>query len=74
MMDTGRVVVVDRVLPPEGDPGHRSAAFLDIFFLVMEGGRIRTIEDFDKILDAAGFHLTRTAPVGGGFHVLEYSQ
>lgn len=74
MMDIGRVVVVDRVLPPEGDPGHRSAAFLDIFFLVMEGGRIRTIEDFDKILDAAGFHLTRTAPVGGGFHVLEYSQ
>ena len=29
----GRIVVVDRVLPPPNDPGHRSAAFLDLFFL-----------------------------------------
>jgi hypothetical protein len=71
MGDAGRIVVVDRVLPTAGDPGHRSAAFLDLFFLVMEGGCIRTSEEFTRLFEAAGFRLTRTVPVGGGFYVLE---
>ena len=73
MGDGGRILVVDRVLPPTDDPGHRSAAFLDLFFLLMEGGRIRTQEEFEELFEAAGFHLVRTFPVGGGFYVLEGS-
>ena len=73
MGDGGRIMVVDRVLPPTDDPGHRSAAFLDLFFLLMEGGRIRTQEEYEALFEAAGFHLVRTFPVGGGFYVLEGS-
>lgn len=71
MEDGGRIVVVDRVLPPADDSNHRSTAFLDLFFLVMEGGCIRTREEFSQLFEAAGFSLIRTAPVGGGFYVLE---
>ena len=73
MGDGGRILVVDRVLPPTDDPGHRSAAFLDLFFLLMEGGRIRTQEEYERLFEAAGFHLIRTFPVNGGFYVLEGS-
>jgi hypothetical protein len=71
MGDNGRIVVVDRVLPPVSDPGHRSAAFLDLFFLVLEGGRIRTEQEFERLFEAAGFRLARSVPAGGGFHVLQ---
>lgn len=73
MGDGGRILVVDRVLPPTDDPGHRSAAFLDLFFLLMEGGRIRTQKEYEGLFEAADFHLIRTFPVGGGFYVLEGS-
>jgi SAM-dependent methyltransferase len=71
MGDGGRILVVDRVLPPTDDPDHRSAVFLDLFFLLMEGGRLRTEEEYEGLFEAAGFHLIRTFPVGGGFYVLE---
>jgi hypothetical protein len=71
MGDAGRIVVVDRVLPPPNDPSHRSAAFLDLFFLVMEGGCIRTSKEFARLFEAANFRLARTVAVGGGFYVLE---
>ncbi len=71
MGEGGRIVVIDRVMPPADDPAHRSAAFLDLFFLVMEGGCIRTNGEFASIFKTAGFRLVRTIPVGGGFSVLE---
>jgi len=71
MGDSGQIVVVDRVLPPASDPGHRSAAFLDLFFLVLEGGRIRTGQEFERLFEAAGFRLARSVPVGAGFYVLQ---
>ena len=71
MGNGGRIVVIDRVMPPADDPNHRSTAFLDLFFLVLEGGRIRTHEEFTKLFKAAGFDLLRMAPVGNGFYVLE---
>lgn len=73
MGEGGRILVVDRVLPPANDPGYRSAAFLDLFFLLMEGGRIRTHEEYEDLFETAGFYLVRTFPVGGGFYVLEGS-
>jgi SAM-dependent methyltransferase len=73
MGDGGRILVVDRVLPPTDDPGHRSAAFLDLFFLLMEGGRIRTQEEYEGLFEASGFHLIRTFSVDDGFYVLEGS-
>lgn len=71
MNGVGRIVVVDRVLPPASDPSHRSVAFLDLFFLVMEGGRIRSQKEFECLFETAGFRLVYTVPVGGGFHVME---
>ena len=66
MGEEGRIVVVDRVLPPPGDPAHKSVAFLDLFFLVMEGGCIRTQHEFAAIFEDAEFSLTRCLPVEGG--------
>ena len=68
MGDQGTIIVVDRVLPPSDDPTHRAVAFLDLFFLVLEGGRIRTSEEFSLLFEAAGFDLTRFVPVGSGFY------
>jgi hypothetical protein len=71
MGEEGRIVVVDRVLPAPGDPAHRSVVFLDLFFLVMEVGCLRTEHEFAAIFEDAGFNLARCLPAGGGFYLLE---
>jgi hypothetical protein len=71
MAPQARLLVIDRVLPPPGDPNRRAMAFLDLFFLVLEGGSIRTSDDFTQILAAAGLEVSRVIPTSTTFSIVE---
>lgn len=66
-----KVVVIDRVLPPPGDPNRKAMAFLDLFFLVLEGGAIRSTDDFGRILSTAGLEVSRVIPTETTFSIIE---
>lgn len=59
--DTGRLLLVTRVLPPRNEP--HPAKFTDLLFLVMYGGRERTAEELERLLAGGGFQLQRIIPV-----------
>lgn len=67
----GRVLVIDRVLPPRGDSNRGPMAFLDLFFLVMEGGAIRDAGEFEMLFSTAGLQLSDTIGTRSTFSVLE---
>ena len=67
----GKVLVIDRVFPSPDDPSHSLVAFLDLWFLAMEGGRIRTRAEYERLLTGAGFAITRVVPTASEFSVIE---
>ena len=71
MDEDGRVLIVDRVLPSTEGSNRQAMAFLDLFFLVLEGSRIRTREEFENLLESAGFKMTRFLETTSTFSVIE---
>ena len=69
MSEDGKVLIVEMVVP-EGNEPHPSKA-LDILMLVMEGGKERTRDEYRKLLEAAGFRLTRVIPTKSPYSVVE---
>jgi len=67
----GKVLVIDRVFPSPDDPSHSLVAFLDLWFLVMEGGLIRTRDEYERLLTRAGFGIARIVPTASEFSVIE---
>jgi hypothetical protein len=60
MAPSGRVVVVEAILPPGEDSSF--GTLLDLNMLVMTGGRERTERDFRRLFSAAGLTMTRIVP------------
>jgi hypothetical protein len=60
MTRSGRVLLVDMIVPDEGAPSF--SKLLDLNMLVMNGGRERTRVEFCALLSAAGYKLTRIVP------------
>lgn len=61
MPDGARVVLIEQVLPPDGE---RSLAQLsDLNMLVVSGGRERTRDDFAALFESAGLRLDRVVPI-----------
>ena len=69
MDENGRILIVEMVVP-EGTEPHPSKA-LDILMLVMEGGKERTKDEYEKLLEASGFRLTRVVPTKSPYSVIE---
>jgi hypothetical protein len=67
--DTGRVLVVERVIRPGNDPD--PAKFADLTMLVQLGGRERTADEFGSLYDQAGFTLTNIIPTASPFSIIE---
>ena len=67
----GKILVIDRVFSSPDDPSHPLVAFLDLWFLVMEGGRIRTWDEYERLLTGAGFDIARVVPTASEFSVIE---
>lgn len=66
----GRVLVVETVVPPPGEPG--ISKLLDLEMLAMTpGGRERTADQFTRLFAAAGLRLQRILPTASPVHILE---
>ena len=69
--DHGKLLVVELVLPQGDEPSF--GKWLDLHMLVMTGGRERTAPEYDALLRAAGFALTRVVPTAAGASIVEAS-
>jgi len=66
----GKVLIVDPVVPPGNVPHY--GKLLDLEMLVLTPrGRERTKAEFAKLLDQAGFFLTRVIPTAGTLSIIE---
>jgi ubiquinone/menaquinone biosynthesis C-methylase UbiE len=65
----GRLLVVDRIIPPGNEP--MFGKVMDLNMLVMLGGAERTEDEFRHIFDRAGFRLTRIVPSAAEVSVIE---
>lgn len=59
----GKVLLVERVIAPANEG--RDAKFSDLNMLVGPGGRERTREEFDALLESSGLRLERVLDAGG---------
>ena len=59
----GRVLCVDRVLPPMGDTGATGAKLLDMLMMVSLPGRERTEAEWRALYARAGLRLTSILPI-----------
>ncbi|HXG66725.1 MAG TPA: methyltransferase [Blastocatellia bacterium] len=69
MLQTGRLLLVETVVPPGNEPSF--AKFIDLNMLVMTGGRERTEAEYRALFEAAGFRLTRIVPTPSPMFVIE---
>ena len=65
----GRVLIVEMVLPPADTP--HPGKLLDMMMLVGPGGQERTAQEYDALLDKAGFRLNRIVPTASAVSVVE---
>src|ERR1700675_3079111 len=65
----GRLLVVEGVISPGNEPSF--GKLLDLTMLVIPGGKERTEEEYRKLFDAGGFHLTRIVPTKAEVSVIE---
>jgi hypothetical protein len=65
----GRLLVIENILP-EGPEAHR-ARQLDIIMLAMTGGRERTNDEYERLLAAAGFQVSRVVRTQTPISIIE---
>jgi hypothetical protein len=66
---TGRLLLVETVIPPGNDPSFGKLA--DVAMLVWTGGQERTEAEYRALLATAGFELTRVVPTRSSLSVVE---
>jgi hypothetical protein len=69
MGSTAKVLVIESVIEA-GNEASR-AKFMDLQMLVMNGGRERTAEEYQRLFATAGLRLTRIIPTGSGESLIE---
>ncbi|KRA80452.1 methyltransferase [Altererythrobacter sp. Root672] len=69
MKPGGKVLIVEMVLP-EGDEPH-PGKLLDMMMLCAPGGRERTPSEYEALLAASGFRMTRVVPTPSSVSVVE---
>ncbi|KAG9455447.1 hypothetical protein H6P81_008351 [Aristolochia fimbriata] len=73
--ETGKVISVEFILPEDitNDPICRQIMYADLFMLaVNEGGKERTLVEFEGLAKESGFAAIRPFPCSGGLSVLEF--
>ena len=58
----GKVLVVEMVMPPVGEPGPEDGTVDILMMLGNKGGRIRTETEFRELFAEAGLKLDRVIP------------
>lgn len=70
MADAARLLLVELVIPPGNAPA--DGKLLDLQMMVLfAGGRERTPREYQSLLEAAGFRLTRVVPTPYQMNVIE---
>jgi hypothetical protein len=69
MPDDAKVLIIDAVVPPPGEP--HFSKFLDLEMLMLPGGKERTAEEFGALLAASGFTLERVIPTQSSVSIIE---
>ena len=69
MNSTARLLIIENLVPAQGDPPDH-VVMLDLHMLVMLGGRERGRDEFDALLQTAGFELLSTLPTRGAGYIL----
>jgi hypothetical protein len=69
MPDGAKVLIIDAVVPPPGEP--HFSKFLDLEMLMLPGGMERTAEEFETLLNKSGFALTRIIPTPSPVSIVE---
>ncbi len=69
MPATGRLLVVETVIPPGNEPSF--GKLLDVHMLVWTRGKERTEAEYRALLSAAGFELSKVVPTRSSLSVVE---
>jgi SAM-dependent methyltransferase len=69
MRDTGKLLVIELVLPRANEPS--PGRLMDLLMLIGCHGRERTAEEFRDLLDRARFRLTAIAPTKFSYSIIE---
>jgi hypothetical protein len=69
MGDSGKLLVVERVMQPGNDPD--PAKFSDLNMLVVPGGQERTADEFELVYAEAGFKLSNIIRTGSPYSIIE---
>ena len=69
MKPGSRLLLIEMVLPPGSTP--HPGKVLDMMMLVGPGGQERTAQEYRKLLEQAGFCLTRVVPTESAVSVIE---
>jgi len=70
MLDDGKVLVVEPVMPPGNAPSVSKT--LDMTMLVLQhSGRVRTEREHSALFAAAGLHVSRIIPTASPLCVIE---
>ncbi len=65
----GTLLLVEMVIPPDNRPSPAQA--MDLNMMVLLGGRERTEEEYQHLLQGAGFRLEQVIPTHSPFSVIE---
>jgi hypothetical protein len=71
MAGAGTLLLVEQLIPPDSSP--HFSKFADLEMLVLQNGRERTKEDFDRLLADAGFRLNRIVQTKSPMWIIEGS-
>lgn len=66
---SGRVLVVEGIVPPGNEPS--VSKFFDLAMMVLPGGMERTGDEYRRLFEASGFALTRVVPTATWVSVIE---
>jgi cyclopropane fatty-acyl-phospholipid synthase-like methyltransferase len=66
---TGRLLVIDAVIPRDDDP--HPAKIVDMIMMGILPGRERTADEFAQLLDQGGFELTNVVPTHSMLAIVE---
>src|SRR5262249_1587979 len=65
----GRLLLVEMILPERNQ--QHPGLWIDFIMLTMTGGVERTREEYDELLQRAGFRMTRVVPTRSAASVIE---
>ena len=68
-VERGRLLLIEAIVPPGNEP--HMAKLTDMQMLVLTGGRERTREEFQTLLEQSGFHMTVAVPTQSFVSVVE---